>query len=650
MNKISYLSLLILCFGLVTTINAQDLLTHDFNDRTLGPYESGNLNRMTFKDGALECTWTPSDYTGSGTNSKKTEFRAKDNAYQFRQEFWTGFKLKIHDDYMATNTNTDAGLMQIWGFDEAAGNANHYAMLKFDGRDGGSLVWYHRYGGGSYAKKTVRVRSNFPRNRFVRVVIHVNLSSNGSTVRIWLDDVLELELLGQTMGWGDMDANGQTNQSYSTPGSWGMYNYRNEGGYDQAYDSPSHYYNGYQNGETRTVTYDDLTLWNGPNGYDIVSPPGSTNPPSSDNLALTGAATQSSTNQAHGGAATRAIDNNTNGSWPEGSVTHTETETNPWWQVDLESSYSIDEIVVFNRTDCCTNRLSNYTVSVINSDGNTTFSKSFTSAPNPSIIIDAGGAIGQIIKVQINGNGTLSLAEVQVYGEAATTTDNFQLVKRNATGFAIDGGSGAVVGRSVELYTNVQHNNLTWTEINRGGGYYSYQKYNTNVCLDGGSGGVNGQNVTLQPCNASDYGQQWQKIDAGSGHYRLQKRGTNYSLDGDNGGAIDQNVYLWTSSSTNQNQQWRFDKAVSTRSGNSDTKNTDLNLYPIPLSNVLNISMNSSKTARLDIFNSTGQSVHKEQLKNGIGSISLEHLPIGLYIVKITIGKEIISRKVLIEK
>ncbi|WP_299253021.1 carbohydrate-binding protein [uncultured Aquimarina sp.] len=370
-----------------------------------------------------------------------------------------------------------------------------------------------------------------------------------------------------------------------------------------------------------------------------------------NNLALSGTATQSSTNQVHGGAAPRAIDNNTNGRWSEDSVTHTETETNPWWQVDLESSYNIDEIIVFNRTDCCANRLSNYTVSVINSNGDTTFSKSFTSAPDPSITVNAEGATGKIIKVQINGTGVLSMAEVQVYGEAFTTGGgNFQLVKRNATGFAIDGGSGAVAGRSIELYTNVQHNNLVWTEIDRGGGYYSYQKYNTNVCLDGGSGGANGQDVTLQQCDASDYGQQWQKIDAGSGHYRLQKRGTNYSLDGNHGGDIDQNVYLWTSSSTNQNQQWRFDKVESSRSGAGEIKKTNLNLYPIPLSDVLHVSIDGSKTAKIDIFNSAGQTVYTEQIENGVGSISLGHLPIGLYIAKITNGKVIINRKILIKK
>ncbi|WP_299241796.1 carbohydrate-binding protein [uncultured Aquimarina sp.] len=355
-----------------------------------------------------------------------------------------------------------------------------------------------------------------------------------------------------------------------------------------------------------------------------------------DNLALNGTATQSSTSQAHGGAAPRAIDNNTNGKWSAGSVTHTETEVNPWWQVDLKSSYNIDEIVIFNRTDgCCTNRLSNFTVSIINSGGDTTFSKTFTSAPNPSILIDTDGAIGEIIKVQINGTGTLSLAEVQAYGEAVTTIGgNFQLVKRNAPSFAIDGGSGAVVDRSIELYTNVQHNNLTWTEINRGGGYYSYQKYNTNLCWDGGSGGANGQDVTLQPCNASDYGQQWQKIDAGSGHYRLQKRGTNYSLDGDHGGAIDQNVYLWTSSSTNQNQQWRFEAVNKSPNLDSDSLEKPV-IYPTLISNIVNISIPNSVFAEVEIFNMAGQKIDSRNIQEGIGSMNLGFLKKGIYLLKV---------------
>ncbi len=270
MKKLLCFCVLTLCFGLVTTSNGQDLLTHDFNDGTLGPLESTNLNRMTFRDGTLECTWKPSDYTGTGTSSKKTEFRADDNGYEFRQEFWTGFNVKVHDDVFEINTNNDMSFMQIWGFDETG--ANHYAMLKFDGRNGGALTWYHRNGGGSAGKANFLVYPNFPRNRFVDIIIHVKLSSNGGIVQIWADGVLKLDISGQNMGWGEMNANGQINNSYSTPGSWGMYNYRNVGGYEQTYDSNSHYFDGYLDGETRTVTYDNLTLWNGSNGYDIVNP------------------------------------------------------------------------------------------------------------------------------------------------------------------------------------------------------------------------------------------------------------------------------------------------------------------------------------------------------------------------------------------
>ncbi len=136
---------------------------------------------------------------------------------------------------------------------------------------------------------------------------------------------------------------------------------------------------------------------------------------------------------------------------------------------------------------------------------------------------------------------------------------NFKLVKRNATDFAIDGNSGSVAGCSVELYDDIDHNNLTWTEIDLGNGFVACQKLNTNVCLDGGSGGANGQNVTLDTCNSSDINQQWQKIEAGNGYYQLQKRGTSFSLDGGNGGARDQNVYLWSTGSSNQNQHWKFE-------------------------------------------------------------------------------------------
>ena len=136
----------------------------------------------------------------------------------------------------------------------------------------------------------------------------------------------------------------------------------------------------------------------------------------SGNLALNGFASQSST--AFNGEASRAIDGNTNGNYNDDSVTHTDSEANAWWEVDLGSTYSIGDINIFNRTNnCCINRLTNFTVSVIGANGTTTFSQSFNSVPNPSITVNAGNAIGTTVRVELNETDTpLSLAEVEVFG------------------------------------------------------------------------------------------------------------------------------------------------------------------------------------------------------------------------------------------
>ncbi|MDW5290828.1 T9SS type A sorting domain-containing protein [Formosa sp. PL04] len=138
----------------------------------------------------------------------------------------------------------------------------------------------------------------------------------------------------------------------------------------------------------------------------------------SDNLALNGTATQSTT--LSNAAASRAIDDNTNGVFTSGSVTAS-IGPDAWWEVELDGSYNINDINIFNRTDtCCTERLANFTVSVINSNGTPSFSETITTTPTSSVTIDAGGALGNTIRVQSNLITTLNLAEVQVYGDVAT--------------------------------------------------------------------------------------------------------------------------------------------------------------------------------------------------------------------------------------
>jgi RHS repeat-associated protein len=83
---------------------------------------------------------------------------------------------------------------------------------------------------------------------------------------------------------------------------------------------------------------------------------------SGQNLALGKPSAQSST--ALGAAASRANDGNTDGNFADGSVSHTNLEYLPWWYVDLGSSQQITSINVWNRTDCCSSRTSNFNVIV----------------------------------------------------------------------------------------------------------------------------------------------------------------------------------------------------------------------------------------------------------------------------------------------
>ncbi|MBL05168.1 MAG: hypothetical protein CMJ99_05985, partial [Planctomycetes bacterium] len=88
------------------------------------------------------------------------------------------------------------------------------------------------------------------------------------------------------------------------------------------------------------------------------------------NVGPNGVATQSS--EGWGGAPGRAIDGNTDGQWGGGSVTHT-NGMDSWWEVDLQSSYYIDSIRLWNRLDCCSERLANFTVQVLDIDRNVVF-------------------------------------------------------------------------------------------------------------------------------------------------------------------------------------------------------------------------------------------------------------------------------------
>lgn len=145
------------------------------------------------------------------------------------------------------------------------------------------------------------------------------------------------------------------------------------------------------------------------------------------NIAL-GKSTRQSTTNGNAESA-RAVDGNVNGAWSGGSVTHTlEGLEEQWWEIDLNGQSSqISEVKIYNRTDCCSERLSNYYVFVsdkpftsqsvvetLAQEGVQAFFES-EAAGSPSVIkIDRGG---RYIRIQLTkGTLPLAIAEVEVLG------------------------------------------------------------------------------------------------------------------------------------------------------------------------------------------------------------------------------------------
>ncbi|MDQ1707767.1 MAG: hypothetical protein QOJ88_978 [Pyrinomonadaceae bacterium] len=156
------------------------------------------------------------------------------------------------------------------------------------------------------------------------------------------------------------------------------------------------------------------------------------------NAALGKATTQSSIG--FGGLPARAVDGNTSGNWSDNSVTHTNSEANAWWQVDLGAAHSIAQIKVWNRTDCCPERLANFYVFVSNApfasnDLNSTISQpgvfafqAPSQAGTPTTI--TVGKTGRYVRIQLVGANFLSLAEVQVMADVTASAQSNEAGKR----------------------------------------------------------------------------------------------------------------------------------------------------------------------------------------------------------------------------
>ncbi|CAH1252404.1 ZAN [Branchiostoma lanceolatum] len=185
------------------------------------------------------------------------------------------------------------------------------------------------------------------------------------------------------------------------------------------------------------------------------------------NVALFQPVNQTSTRLERGyGAASHGVDGNTATDFWALSCTHTKDvpgSDNPAWWVDLGQSFFVGRVVIYNRQDCCWERINPFNIQIGDSEQVTENPKCGSDHEfvenQPSITVSCPGMRGRYVGVRLPGPmRILTLCEVQVYPDV-----NVALGK---PAFETSVEFGGVAGRAVDGNTNTNwyNNSCTHTQ------------------------------------------------------------------------------------------------------------------------------------------------------------------------------------------
>lgn len=166
------------------------------------------------------------------------------------------------------------------------------------------------------------------------------------------------------------------------------------------------------------------------------------------------------------GEASRAVDGNVSGNWGHRSTTHTCTnDHNRWWKVEVGQSI-INRIVVWNRTDCCSDRLNSVKVEILN--GGKVIASSHINGGRRTNTLNFSNAEGSEVKIS-GGHHYLSLAEVEVYGRPSISniargkhTSQSTTCWNGHSSRAVDGNNSGNYGHHSVTHTCTNDHNRWW--------------------------------------------------------------------------------------------------------------------------------------------------------------------------------------------
>lgn len=264
------------------------------------------------------------------------------------------------------------------------------------------------------------------------------------------------------------------------------------------------------------------------------------------------------------------------------------------------------------------------------------------------------GGLGNIDYIEVSGSA--SAADCSTPPDDPIVAEGTYKITNRSSAKVLDvDGASTMEGANVLQWTDNGGSNQQWIITEAGDGYYRISPaHATGLGLDvadlSTTDGANVQTWTY----SGGQGQQWSFVDLGDGYYTIVARHSGKCLNVAGGSTADgANIEQYTCSGWSS-QQFSLENvggtarvSVSDTFDTIDTNNNILILYPNPTTDVVNVSWAGplQKGTRLEVYDSYGRLILKRDMLKHKLTLDVSKYPTGIYTIKISDGKEMISKK-----
>jgi len=198
------------------------------------------------------------------------------------------------------------------------------------------------------------------------------------------------------------------------------------------------------------------------------------------------------------------------------------------------------------------------------------------------------------------------------------------------------------------ILQNTDNGNVSqqWTLTNIGGDNFKVLNVKSGKALDVIDNSTADGVKLEQRTYASDDNHQIWTITFNSDHitYKITGKQSGKSLNVTDASKTDGALMEIFPYSAVSNQKFKLTRVMA--NGAEELSASNVTVYPNPFSDILTVSNANSRMVKLELINSIGVVILVKNVDGQFGSLDVNRLPSGIYIVRVTDGQQIFSRKI----